>query len=415
MSTICFVGTYPPMMCGIADYTSFLTRVMPSGYWGVLSFCLEDCEVPLTAGSKPADGPVWHGIPGMREYSSEVILDGVNKLGLNRSDCVIWFQHEFNIWQDSDAFVTMLKQLDMPRIVTFHTLRFQSGETPFGFTAEEYKLLQDLLPNVDAITVFSNGVCSAVYKAFPEYQEKVFILKHGVHWYPEVSRLSRREAKEAFNTFLLDESELDTETREVLHKERIFLDPDTVVLGQTGFLHPIKGSEHIYITGEKLQKLLPQRRIVVIRIGKPRLPEYEPHVVEIRKQRNNKDRFLFEIWLPDNILPLAQRAFDVNYYWPGDCTQSGILMHAFGASAIVAGRELEGVGEMLKEAGALHDSDQNRLVEKIRDLILDPGLQEEVQQRAIDYARELSWENQARKHYRLAERFLTAPGIRTDK
>ncbi|HEY91249.1 MAG TPA: hypothetical protein G4O07_05380 [Dehalococcoidia bacterium] len=403
------------MMCGIADYTSFLTSVMPSDQWGVLSFCMEESEVPLTAGNKPVDGPVWHGIPGMREYSAEVILDGVNKLGLDRSESVIWFQHEFNIWQDSDAFVTMLERLDMPRIVTFHTLRFQSGETPFGFTREEYGLLQDLLPNVDAITVFSNGVCSAVYEAFPEYQDKVFILKHGVHWYPDVSRLSRQEAKEAFNTFLLDESDLDTETKEVLHKERIFLDPDTVVLGQTGFLHPIKGSEQIYKTGDSLQKLLPQRRIVAIRVGKPRLPEHVPHVNKIKKRQNNKDRFLFEIWLPGNMLPLAQRAFDVNYYWPKDCTQSGMLTHAFGAGAIVAGRELEGVGEMLQEAGALYDSDQARLTEKIRDLVLDPELQEEVQQRAVDYAGKLSWENQAGKHYRLAERFLATSHVRADK
>ena len=399
------------MMCGIADYTSFLTRIMPSDQWGVLSFCLENCEVPLTSGSKPADGPVWRGIPGLREYSAAVILDGVKKLGLSNSDCVLWFQHEFNIWQDSDAFVTMLEQLDLPTVVTFHTLRFQTSETPLGLTREEHGLLKDLLPNVDAITVFSNGVCSAVRKAFTEYREKVHIIKHSVHWYPDVSRLSRHEAKEAFNTFLLGESELDPESKEVLYRERIFLDPDTVVLGQTGFLHPIKGSEQMYTAGDSLQKLLPQRRIVVVRIGKPRLPEHVPHVQEIRKLQNNKDRFLFEIWLPDKILPLAQRAFDVNYYWPWDCTQSGILTHALGAGAIVAGRDLEGVGETLKEAGALYDSDPTHLLEKIRNLVLDTGLQEDVQQRAVGYARELSWENQARKHYQLAERIVATPPV----
>ena len=92
-----------------------------------------------------------------------------------------------------------------------------------------------------------------------------------------------------------------------------------------------------------------------------------------------------------------------------------MLTHAFGAGAVVAGRELEGVGEMLKEAGALHDSDQACLLEKIRDLVLDRELQEEVQQSAVNYARALSWENQVQKHYQLAERFQATPYVRLDK
>jgi len=402
------------MMCGIADYTSLITRVSPPGEWGILSFRLEDCEVPLAASGKAPDGPVWRGIPGLHEYSAPVILDGLKKLELGKEDTVLWFQHEFNIWQDSDAFVAMLKQLDLPRVVTLHTLRFQTNETPFGLTIEEYSLLRDLLPNVDAITVFSSGVHSAVTTAFPENRKKVHVLRHGVRSYAEVTYLSRREAKEAFNDFLLGESDLEQETKEALRSERIFLDPDTVILGQMGFLHPIKGSEFLYPTSDGLQELLPQRRIVAIRIGRPRLPEHIPHAIELRKQQNGKDKFLFDIWLPEQMLPLAARAFDINYYWPHDCTQSGMVTHAFGAGALVAGRDLEGVGETLKEAGALYDSDPGRLLLKIRDLVLDPKLQEKVREKTVNYAKKYSWENQARRHYRLAGHLLSTSPDRTN-
>ncbi len=402
------------MMCGIADYTSLITRVSPPGEWGILSFRLEDCEVPLAASGKTSDGPVWRGIPGLHEYSAPVILDGLEKLGLGKEDTVLWFQHEFNIWQDSDAFVAMLKQLDLPRVVTFHTLRFQTNETSFGLTKEEYSLLRDLLPNVDAITVFSKGVHSAVTTAFPEHLRKVHVLRHGVCSYAEVAHLSRRKAKEAFNDFLLGESDLEPETKEALRSERIFLDPDTVILGQMGFLHPIKGSEFLYPARDGLQELLPERRIVVIRIGRPRLPEHIPHAIELRKQQNRKDKFLFDIWLPEQMLSLAARAFDINYYWPNDCTQSGMVTHAFGAGALVAGRDLEGVGETLKEAGALYDSDPGRLLLKIRDLVLDTKLQEKAREKAVDYAKKYSWENQSRRHYRLAKHFLSTPPARTN-
>ncbi|MBC8477358.1 MAG: hypothetical protein H8D49_03335 [Dehalococcoidia bacterium] len=397
------------MMCGIADYTSLITRVSPPGEWGILSFRLEDCEAPIATSGKASDGPVWRGIPGLHDYSAPVILEGLKKLGLGKEDTVLWFQHEFNIWQGSDAFVAMLKQLDLPRIVTLHTLRFQTSETSFGLTREEYSLLRDLLPNVDAITVFSKGVHSAVTTAFPEHRKKVHVLRHGVRTYAEVAHLSRREAKEAFNGFLLGESDLEPETKEALRSEWIFLDPDTVILGQMGFLHPIKGSEFLYPARDGLQELLPQRRIVAIRIGRPRLPEHISHAIELRKQQNGKDKFLFDIWLPEQMLPLAARAFDINYYWPNDCTQSGMITHAFGAGALVAGRDLEGVGETLKEAGALYDSDPGRLLLKIRDLVLDPKLQEKARGKAVNYAKKYSWENQARRHYRLAGHFLSTP------
>lgn len=402
------------MMCGIADYTSLITRVSTPGEWGILSFRLEDCEVPLAANGKASDGPVWRGIPGLHEYSAPVILDGLEKLGLAKADTVLWFQHEFNIWQDSDAFVAMLKQLDLPRVVTLHTLRFQTSETSFGLTGEEYSLLRDLLPNVDAITVFSKGVYSAATTAFPEHRRKVHVLRHGVRSYAEVLHLSRRQAKEAFNDFLLGESDLEPETKEALRSERIFLDPDTVILGQMGFLHPIKGSEFLYPARDGLQELLPQQRIVAIRIGRPRLPEHIPHAIELRKQQNGKDKFLFDIWLPEQMLPLAARAFDINYYWPNDCTQSGMITHAFGAGALVAGRDLEGVGETLKEAGALYDSDPERLLLKIRELVLAPKLQENAREKAVNYARKYSWENQALRHYRLAGNLLSTPPARAN-
>jgi len=413
MVTICFVGTYPPMVCGIADYTAFITRLSPPGGWGVTSFCLDGCEVPLVAGGAAAEGPVWYGMPGLREYSAPLIQEGIRKLRLNRRNTVLWFQHEFNIWQDSDAFVAMLKALDLPVIVTFHTLRFQSRETRFGLSRDEYELLLGLLPNVDALTVFSNGVRSAVGAAFPGHRGKVHVLKHGVHSYPDIARLSHWEAKAAFHDFLVHESDLDPETKRVLDRERVFLDPDTVVLGQTGFLHPIKGDVFLYSARDRLQEMLPQRRVVAVRIGMPRLPEHVPHARRLRSQQDCSDKLFFEIWLPAQTLPLAQRAFDVNYYWPSDCTQSGMLTHAFGAGAAVAGRDLEGVGETLKEAGVLYDSDPEGLLSKVRDLVLDPTLRQTVQERALEYAAKFSWANQVRKHYQLAERVRLSRPART--
>jgi hypothetical protein len=85
-----------------------------------------------------------------------------------------------------------------------------------------------------------------------------------------------------------------------------------------------------------------------------------------------------------------------------------VLTHALGAGATIAGRDLEGVGETLKDAGAMADSDPERLLLKIRDHLLNPLLQHQVAQSALAYAQRFSWENQTRLHFQLAEEVLSS-------
>ena len=411
VASIYFVGPYKPIMCGIADYTSYVTRGTPAGRWGVLSFDLRKYGFPLLTSDREATGQVCYDIPSRHEFSASVILEGLKKLGAGKENSVVWFQHEFGIWPHRMQFVAMLKNLDIPKVVTFHTLHFQSSETPTGLRGEEYDLLRTLLPHVDAITVFSRGVYHAVTSAFPQYCEKVYVVKHGIHSYPEISRLSRKEAKEKLHDFLLYESGLDKATKEVLHRQRIFLDSETTVIGQTGFLSPSKGSELLYRVKDDLEKLIPRQRMAAVRIGSPREDSQKIYAQELRRKENGADKFLLETWLPQNVLPLAQRAFDINFYWPSDCTQSGVLAHALGTHALVAGRDLEGVGETLKESGGLTDVDLRHLVLKIRDLMLNPELEERLEETVKKYAAEFSWENQAERHYELAQHILPLVSI----
>lgn len=265
------------------------------------------------------------------------------------------------------------------------------------------------MKTVDAITVFSRGVYGAVISAFPQYSQKVHLIKHGIHSYPEISRLSRKKAKEKFNDYLLYESDLDLKTKEALHEQRIFTDPSTVVVGQTGFLTHSKNSKLLlYYIRNSLQQCIPNKRIAVVRIGKARDESQNIYSEKLRRMCNGIDKFLCKIWLDSEILPLAQRAFDINFCWPSDCTQSGVLAHALGAGAVIAGRDLEGVGETLKEAGELVDIDLNNLLLKMSDLILNPELVEMIEERALNYANEFSWENQSRRHYELIEHILSS-------
>ncbi|MFO8101457.1 MAG: hypothetical protein R6U37_04705 [Dehalococcoidia bacterium] len=254
MASIYFAGTYPPIMCGIAAYTNYLTRESPLNRWGVLSFNLDKYGASLTNHAASATEPVWYGLEGHFDFCAGDIMAGLDELGADISDSVLWFQHETAIWANPRKFEAMMKRLDIPKIITFHTLHFQSNETPAGLRASQYEFLQNLLPHVDAVTVFSYGVYWAVISAFPEYSTKVYVIRHGIHSYPDVTSLSREEAKEKLYEFLMEESNLDSESRELLYQQQIFTDPETVILGQTGFLCPLKQSESLYMVRENLQK-----------------------------------------------------------------------------------------------------------------------------------------------------------------
>ena len=407
MSSIYFAGNYKPMMCGIADYTSFITRESTAGRWGVISFDLDNSQVPLAGGDVFMPERVWYGIPDHYNYSPADILYGLRQLGANNEDIVLWFQHENGIWPDTEQFVDLLRNLDIPKVISFHTLHFQSAETPTGLRKNQYHMLEEVLPHIEAIAVFSRGVFRAVSSAFPEYQEKIHILKHGIHSYPEINRLNRREAKERFNDFLLYESNLKKTIKEDLQKRNVFLDPKTVIVGQTGFLSPAKQSEMLYTMRDELQKLIPDRRIVAVRVGCSRDRSQEIYAENLIKCHRDSNEFLLDVWLPQNVLPLAQRAFDINFYWPNNCTQSGVLAHALGAGAVIAGRDLEGVGETLKEAGEIADTTLWNLLLKMKELILNPGLRENLEETVRQYAARFSWEKQARLHYELSEHVLS--------
>ncbi len=402
MAFITFITTYRPIICGIADYAEFITRESPPGNWEVLSFDLESCGMPLRSDGAVPDDPVWHGIPSRDAFSASSVLAGLSP----HENQVLWFQHEFGIWRDNSRFVGMLKGLDRPKVVTLHSLHFQSPETPYGLRRDEYSFLRSLLPDTDAITVFSDGVYNAVTSAFPVHADKVHVLRHGVHLYPEFARMDKVEAKARLHAYLVSESDLDQESKDNLRQQRVFLDPGTVIIGGVGFITPTKGIERLYHACHVLQQMLPEKNVVALYVGRLREPDSQPEskcAVELRS-KYGAGSFLLETYLPRDMLALALRALDVYFYWPTDCTQSGIVAHALGAGATIACRDMEGVGETVRMAGGLTSTDFGQLIDGIKELIVNPMLRDELSERAVGYAELFSWRNQAARHFEIAER-----------
>lgn len=402
MAFITFVTPYKPIICGIADYTEFLVRESPVGTCDVLSFDLANYGSPLHTDSSSLTCRVWYGISSRNDFSASSILEGLRQ----HEDQVLWFQHEFGIWPDSVRFVDMLSELDQIKVVSLHSLHFQSNETPYGLRRYEYLFLRMLLPHTDAITVFSDGVYQAVTRSFPEHRDKVHVLRHGIHLYPAIAGMTRAEAKERIYKYLLDESSLDQASKGRLRRQLVFLGTDTIVMGMAGFITSSKGIELLYGAHDLLRQMLPRRRINAVCTGFLREVDNSTDskfVTELRNRNNRPGQFFLETYLPEDVLPVLLRALDIYFYWPSDCTQSGIVAHALGAGATIACRDMEGVGETMKMAGGLARMNFEQAIVGLKELVLHPELRDEMSEEAVRYAEEFSWRNQALKHFELAE------------
>jgi len=299
MVSIYFVSTYKPILCGIADYLKFLLKEVPPTKWKIISFNLkkfQDSLGRLTDEKKESPKQVWYGITNRRAPSLNEILKGVKSFQKKDGKYLLWFQHTFGIWKNLRGFARLLRELNglkIKKVVSFHTIHFQSKQTPWGMEKREYNLLKGIFPWVDAVTVFSRGSYLAIKKAFPQYINKTFILKHGIHYFPRIIKMSKDTAKRKVFQFLIEKSNLEEVKKTELEKEKIFLDPKILMVGSAGFVTPSKNTEKLFLMRNYLQKVFPQRKVVALYIGTPREKSKKElnYSEKLKKMHNGRNIF----------------------------------------------------------------------------------------------------------------------------
>jgi len=397
-----FVSTFPPIMCGIGTYTKYLVSQMPLEVWRVTSFDLDGFfrlpEETFNFGER---------------VSYQLSLTDP-RLPSPLKEKVIWFEHAFGIWgKDPLYFLRFLedaKKRNKKVVASFHTIHFQSPETEAGMQKKEHDLLTEALPLLDALTVFTRGTYQAVTEAFPQYQNKVVILRHGVHLYPSIEQ---GEAKNKLLEYLINEPDILSQKKKELKKIYAhFLSPKTVILGNLGFITADKAPSDLYRLRQLVQKKLPQYRIISLIIGKIQLRKDKkiekslPILRKLKSLHNGKKNLFFEHYISEEFLSLAFKALDFSVFWCNNATQSGRMSHAQGIGACIIGRKKEGIGETLKLSGLPAGETLEELAEIIQKLTLNPERKKEVEISGRNYARRYFYGVQAGKHLLLAKSLL---------
>jgi len=390
---ITFVSTYPPIMCGIGSYLKYLTRYMPNAK--IISF---DLSKQRCYDNKEEKNTIYI-------IDQDNMKESIKKISKLTKD-LLWFQHSFGIWQDKQ-FVQMIKSLKNKKIASFHTIHFQSNGIYHGLRRKEYMLLKKILPHLDAATFFTEGAYKAVSSTFPNYKDKIVMIRHGTHLYPKITR---RKARHILFDYLTKKTDIPEKDREGLLKlESIFFKKRAKLVGNVGFISLNKAEEFIFITGMALQNMMPKNKIITLRIGIVRDPRNKNDVESLKRLEgwsDNKKSFLLNCYLPESIFHTALKAFNVLLFWPDDCTQSGRLAHAQGAGAAVVGRDMEGLGETLKQSNYFEAKSYDVFLSRVKEAILSKDIRMGFERSARAYATEFHFRVQAKKHMKIAKAVL---------
>jgi len=393
-----FISTFPPLMCGIGTYTSYLVNKMNDKKWKVFSFKPE--EFLKTEGLIPYKDKVLYEISIRNPHLNQYLKDDL-----------VWFQHSFGMWgNDSSVLLSMVKEAKHKKnkvIVSFHTIHFESKETESGMSLMEEKLLDNILPWIDLATVFTDGAYWAIIRKFSQYKDKIVVLRHGVHSH---RYMSKEDARERLLRHLIDRAEIPATTKKGLKSlsPQLFSD-NTILMGNFGFITPDKDPLQLYQISKLLQDKFPSKKVITIFIGKiqkrndRKIREVYPILENLKAIHDGTSNIFIEDFLPEEIFPSAFSALDFSIFWCQNATQSGRMAHAQGTGTCVVGRRIEGMGETLDLSGLPAGVNINDLAEKIAGLILDPKVKEDAEKASRYYAQQFSFENQAKKHLLLEE------------
>lgn len=395
-----FVSTFPPTMCGIGTYTQYLTRCMSEDQWNVIAFQLDEFQICH-------EGLLLNQAQRVNYWIS--LEDPCLPPQIKGE--VLWFQHSFGMWgRVNTHFLKLIeeaKSREKKVGASFHTIHFQSEETPYGMQAKEMELLGEALPLLDFVTVFTTGAWRAVIEAFPQFRKKVLVLRHGVHQYPKISKEYAREKLFSYLSQLNSISPI--EKIRLRGMEKSLIKGNTILLGNFGFITQDKDPLQLYEIGMKVQKRLPKHKIITLFVGKIQERKDKkrelclPILERLRSIHDGKENLFYEDYIPENLFPFAFMALDVAVFWCHNATQSGRMAHAQGTGVAIAGRKLEGIGETLDYSNLPSAGTLDELADKIAEMIKYPKYREQMEEASQRYVEKFSFPNQAKKHLLLAE------------
>lgn len=360
-----YIATYPPRQCGIGTFTNNLLNSMVASdidepnHKNSFIVAINDSEQELTYPEEVKFS--------IRQESQEDYLAAAKYINLSGADCCI-LQHEFGIFggQDGIYILPLLHQLDVPLIVTLHTVM----QTP---SYAQKEILQRICRMANRVVVMSYKAIEMLTEIYDIPKEKIAYAEHGVPSYryiqEEVKREFKLEKRKVLLTFGFVGRNKGIETAIQALPKVVEKHPDVlyIVLGKT---HP----NVIRHAGEEYRLYLTQL-IEDLKL--------EKNVVLLNEFSTQKELFKYLYASDIYITPYLNEAQ----------ITSGTLAYAVGTGSAVVSTPYWHATELLSNGrGVLFDfGDTDGLSNALIDLLDNPKKRLAIRKKALEHGRKITW------------------------
>jgi glycosyltransferase involved in cell wall biosynthesis len=362
------LSTYPPKLCGLATFAAALEVELRRAGNRVDMVRIDDgSDSPGV--SRPVAGNLVNGDPSSIRDAAAV---------LSRCEVAI-IQHEYGIYGgvDGDEIIDLIKALDVPAIVVFHTV-------PLHPTAHQRSVLEAIGDIADRVVVMTESAMDRLTALYSIDRRKVVTIPHGA----------------------------SVPTREQRNDGEHSSDPRPQLL-TWGLLGPGKGIEHAIDALALLGDLRPRPRYTVAGVTHPKV--FARHGDEYRRsliQRAWAVGAAGAVTFDDTYRDLAQltrfvssAAVVVLPYDSRDQVTSGVLVDAIAAGRPVIATAFPHAVELLGSGAGLvvPHADPLALSNAIRSVLCDDRLLASMAAEARRLAPSLSWSAVAAQYTRLSD------------
>jgi glycosyltransferase involved in cell wall biosynthesis len=366
-TSLALLSTYPPTQCGLATFTAALRTELAA-------ICSDVGVVRVVDSPETHEGAevVGHLVNGSPESAL-----GAVKL-LNDYDAVI-VQHEYGIFggPDGSDVLDLIDALTVPVIVVLHTVLLAP-------TASQRRILEHLLEACDIVVTMTETARDRLLSTYGADPKQVVVIPHGAIDHGAAPTARPLSARPLVLTW--------------------------------GLLGPGKGIEWAIDAMVGLRDLQP--RYLVMGKTHPKVLERHGETYRAQLQRRIDDGGVADLVdLDPRYLSVAELATLVERadvvllpYDSREQVTSGVLIEAVAAGRPVVSTAFPHAIELLDDGTGLvvPQGDAPALETALRRVLAEPGLADDMAQRAASKAPELFWSAVAARYRGIASRLVTA-------
>jgi 1,2-diacylglycerol 3-alpha-glucosyltransferase len=355
---IAVISTYPPIECGIAPYTQFLTDELKKTSNEIIIISQHGAKGDSVFPVYNADDP----------DPAKEIFDITMKL----TPDIVHIQHEYGLYGELDGIAVLdlihrFKSSDIPTIATFHSV-FEKTEFRRAY------ILKAMCRDLDGVIVHEDCHINCLITKYGCDPKKISLIPHGVRLAEPITDAKKR---------------LDLTGRKVI---LLF-----------GYFRETKKFDKLLEIFPQILERVPDAYLVIA--GKPRKNEfndYKNYIYDMVVNLPDKVKQNVEIFrgqFPQHTFDTIINAADITVFPYSLGAQSGVMAHSFAFGIPVVTSDLPSFVRIVQESGGGFCAENSKdYVDKIVKLLTDDKLRLRCSKNIKRYVnKELSWEIIAEK------------------